>query len=37
LHDVHALDLLLPEAGAIYSMDCRYVDFIRLYGDVAIA
>jgi hypothetical protein len=37
LHDVHALDLLLPEAGAIYIMDCRYVDFTRLYGDVAIA
>jgi hypothetical protein len=37
LHDVHALDLLLPEAGAIYIMDCRYVDFMRLYGDVAIA
>jgi hypothetical protein len=23
LHDVHALDLLLPEAGAIYVMDCE--------------
>ena len=32
LHDVHALDLLLPEAGAIYVMDRGYVDFGRLYG-----
>lgn len=32
LHDVHALDLLLPEAGAIYVMDRAYVDFKRLYG-----
>src|SRR5476649_272762 len=31
LHDVHALDLLLPEAGAIYVMDRGYVDFMRLY------
>jgi len=31
LHDVHALDLLLPEAGAIYLMDRGYVDFARLY------
>ena len=30
LHDVHALDLLLPEAGAIYVMDRGYVDFVRL-------
>ena len=30
LHDVHALDLLLPEAGAIYIMDRGYVDFARL-------
>jgi Domain of unknown function (DUF4372)/Transposase DDE domain len=30
LHDVHALDLLLPEAGAIYVMDRGYVDFTRL-------
>src|SRR5580693_8786495 len=29
LHDVHALDLLLPEAGAIYVMDRGYVDFAR--------
>src|ERR1700686_3069395 len=32
LHDVHALDLLLPEAGAIYVMDRGYVDFARLRG-----
>src|SRR5271167_803346 len=32
LHDVHALDLLLPEAGAIYVMDRGYVDFVRLHG-----
>ena len=32
LHDVHALDLLLPEAGAIYVMDRGYVDFVRLYA-----
>jgi hypothetical protein len=29
LHDVHALDMLLPEPGAIYVMDRRYVDFPR--------
>ena len=32
LHDVHALDLLLPEAGAIYVMDRAYVDFSRLHA-----
>jgi len=32
LHDVHALDLLLPEAGAIFVMDRGYVDFTRLYA-----
>jgi hypothetical protein len=32
LHDVHALDLLLPEAGAIYIMDRGYVDFARLHA-----
>ena len=32
LHDVHALDLLLPEAGTIYVMDRGYVDFARLHG-----
>jgi len=31
LHDVHALDLILPEAGAIYVMDRGYVDFARLH------
>src|ERR1700720_4287933 len=31
LADVHALDLLLPEAGAIYVMDRGYVDFARLH------
>ena len=31
LHDVHALDVLLPEAGAIYVMDRGYVDFARLH------
>ena len=31
LHDVHVLDLLLPEAGAIYVMDRGYVDFARLH------
>jgi hypothetical protein len=31
LHDVNALDLLLPEAGAFYVMDRAYVDFERLY------
>jgi hypothetical protein len=31
LHDVHALDLLLPEAGATYVMDRGYVDFARLH------
>ncbi len=30
-HDVHALDLLIPEAGAIYVMDRAYVDFARLH------
>ena len=31
LHDVKVLDLLLPEAGAIYLMDRGYLDFSRLY------
>ena len=31
LHDVHALDMLLPEAGAIYVVGRGYVDFARLY------
>ncbi len=32
LHDVHALDLLTAEAGAIYVMDRGYVDFGRLHA-----
>jgi hypothetical protein len=31
LHDVRALDLLVPEPGAIYVMDRAYVDFVRLH------
>jgi hypothetical protein len=31
LHDVHALDILVPEAGAIYVMDRGYIDFARLH------
>jgi len=31
LHDVHALDLLLPEPGAISVMDRGDVDFVRLH------
>jgi hypothetical protein len=31
LHDVHALDLLVPEPGAIYVMDRGYIDFARLH------
>ena len=32
LHDVNALDMLVPEPGAIYVMDRGYVDFARLYA-----
>jgi Domain of unknown function (DUF4372)/Transposase DDE domain len=32
LHDVHALDMLIPEAGAIYVMDRGYIDFARLHA-----
>jgi hypothetical protein len=32
LHDVHALDLLLPEPGAIYVVDRGYVDFSCLHA-----
>ena len=32
LHDVKALDFLLPEAGAFYVMDRAYLDFSRLFG-----
>ncbi len=31
LHDVHALDMLMPEPGAIYVMDRGYIDFARLH------
>ena len=30
LHDVHALDMLMLEAGAIYVVDRAYIDFARL-------
>jgi hypothetical protein len=30
LHDVHALDMIMVEAGAIYVMDRAYIDFARL-------
>lgn len=32
LHDVNVLDVLVPEAGAIYVMDRGYVDFERLHA-----
>ena len=32
LHDVNVLDVLVPEAGAMYVMDRAYVDFQRLYA-----
>lgn len=32
LHDVHALDLLMPEAGAVDIMDRAYIDFERLHA-----
>ncbi len=31
VHDVNVLDILIPEAGAIYLMDRGYLDFSRLY------
>jgi Domain of unknown function (DUF4372)/Transposase DDE domain len=31
IHDVNALDLLTPEAGAFYIIDRGYLDFERLY------
>jgi len=31
VHDVNALDYLVPEPGAIYVMDRAYLDFLRLY------
>lgn len=30
-HDVRVLDLLIPEVGAIYTMDRAYLDFDRLF------
>jgi len=32
VHDVNILDLLVPEAGAIYLVDRGYIDFARLYA-----
>jgi hypothetical protein len=32
LHDVNVLDVLVPEAGAIYVMDRGYLDFERLHA-----
>jgi hypothetical protein len=32
LSDVNVLDLLLPEAGAIYVMDRGYIDYARLFA-----
>lgn len=32
MHDVHALDMLIPEAGAIYVMDRGYIDYARLFS-----
>jgi len=32
MHDVNALDLLIPETGAFYIMDRGYLDFKRLYS-----
>jgi len=31
MHDVNALDILIPETGAFYIMDRGYLDFKRLY------
>ncbi len=31
VHEVNVLDLLIPEAGALYVMDRGYLDFERLY------
>ena len=31
MHDVNALDLMIPEPGAIYVMDRAYLDFDRLF------
>jgi hypothetical protein len=32
LHDVHVLDMLIPEPGAINVMDRGYIDFARLHA-----
>ncbi len=32
LHDVNALDLMIPEPGAIYVMDRAYLDYDRLFS-----
>lgn len=32
LHDVNALDLMIPEPASIYVMDRAYLDFERLFG-----
>ncbi len=32
LHDLYALDMIVPEAGAFYVMDRGYIDFARLYA-----
>jgi hypothetical protein len=32
VHDVHLLDLLIPEPGAFLVMDRAYIDFARLYA-----
>lgn len=32
MHDVNILDILQPEAGAIYLIDRGYIDFTRLYN-----
>jgi hypothetical protein len=32
LHDVNALDLMIPKRGAIYVMDRAYLDFDRLFS-----
>jgi hypothetical protein len=32
MHDVHALDLLSAEAGALYIFDRAYIDFARLHN-----
>jgi hypothetical protein len=32
LHDVNALDMIIPEAGSSYVMDRGYLDFERLFS-----